>query len=73
MSLSEMLFIGLLGLVIFGPKKLIEVSQEAGKTLGRLKKLSGDFRSQMKAEISSSATDRPRGQAATGAATSIDE
>ena len=38
MSLAEMLFLGLLGLVTFGPKKLVEVSQQAGKMLARLKK-----------------------------------
>jgi Sec-independent protein translocase protein TatA len=37
MSLSEMLFLGLLGLVIFGPKKLAEDAPQAGKTLARLK------------------------------------
>ncbi len=52
MSMSEMFFIGLLGLAIFGPKKLVTVGQEAGKMLARLKKMSADFQSQMEAEIS---------------------
>jgi Sec-independent protein translocase protein TatA len=47
-----MLFLGLLGLVIFGPKKLVEVRQQAGKMLARLKKMSGDFRSQLATEVS---------------------
>jgi sec-independent protein translocase protein TatB len=51
-SLAEMLFLGLLGLVIFGPKKLVEVRQQAGKMLARLKKMSGDFRSQLATEVS---------------------
>ncbi|MFY9949011.1 MAG: twin-arginine translocase TatA/TatE family subunit [Candidatus Sulfotelmatobacter sp.] len=33
MSFSEILFLGLLGLVIFGPKKFAEFGQQAGKTL----------------------------------------
>jgi|HubBroStandDraft_5_1064220.scaffolds.fasta_scaffold01976_3 Sec-independent protein translocase protein TatA len=57
-----MVFIGLLGLVIFGPKKLVEVGQEAGKTLARLKKMSNEFQSQLGSEISATATDRPMKQ-----------
>ena len=52
MSLSEMLFLALLGLVIFGPKKLVALAQDAGKMLARLKKVSSDFQSQLQAEIS---------------------
>jgi len=48
-----MLFLALLGLVIFGPKKLLALAQDAGKILARLKKVSGDFQSQLQAEISS--------------------
>ncbi|HVR24217.1 MAG TPA: twin-arginine translocase TatA/TatE family subunit [Candidatus Polarisedimenticolia bacterium] len=58
MSLAEMLFLGLLGLVIFGPQKLVEVSQQAGKMLARLKKMSGDFRSQLATEASAMPDDR---------------
>lgn len=57
MSLSEMLFLGLLGLVIFGPKKLAEVAQQAGKLLARLKNVSRDFQSQLATEISATAND----------------
>jgi Sec-independent protein translocase protein TatA len=62
-SLSEMLFLGLLGLVIFGPKKLATVGQQAGATLARLKKISSEFQSQLEAEVSASPSDRPREQA----------
>jgi Sec-independent protein translocase protein TatA len=51
MSLSEMLFLGRLRLVIFGPKKLAEFAQQAGKTLARLKKVSSEFQSQLATEI----------------------
>lgn len=61
MSLSEMLFLGLLGLVIFGPKKLAEVGQQAGKTLARLKKVSNEFQSQLQAEISATGRDAAGG------------
>jgi Sec-independent protein translocase protein TatA len=63
MSLSEMLFLGLLGLVIFGPRKLVTLGQQAGQTLARLKKMSGEFQSQLGAEISATTNDRPLEQA----------
>ena len=58
MSLSEMLFLGLLGLVIFGPKKLATLGQQAGKLLAQLKKMSTEFQSQLATEISAAASDR---------------
>ncbi len=62
MSLSEMLFVGLLGLVIFGPRKLATLGQQAGQTLARLKRVSGEFQSQLDAEVSATASDRPTKQ-----------
>jgi sec-independent protein translocase protein TatB len=61
MSLSEMAFIGLLGLLVFGPKKLASIAPEAGKMLARWKKISGEFKSQLEAEVSATAADRPDG------------
>jgi sec-independent protein translocase protein TatB len=52
MSMSELLFLGLLGLVIFGPKKLATLGQQAGQTIGRLRKMSGEFQSQSEVEVS---------------------
>jgi Sec-independent protein translocase protein TatA len=57
MSLSEMYFLGVLGLVIFGPKKLAEVAQQAGRMLARLKNVSREFQSQLATEISATAND----------------
>jgi Sec-independent protein translocase protein TatA len=71
MSVSELLFLGLLGLVIFGPKRLVTLGQQAGQTLVRLKKMSGEFQSQLEAEVSATASDRPTEQAP--AAASIDK
>ena len=53
-----MLFLGLLGLVIFGPKKLVEVSQQAGKMLARWKKMGGEFQSQLATEVSATPDNR---------------
>ena len=58
MSLAEMMFLGLLGLVIFGPKKLVEVSQQAGKMLARWKKMGGEFQSQLATEVSTTPDNR---------------
>jgi Sec-independent protein translocase protein TatA len=52
MSLSEMLFLGLLGLVVFGPKRLAGLGQQAGKALARWKKISSEFQNQLATEIS---------------------
>jgi Sec-independent protein translocase protein TatA len=60
-----MIFLGLLGLVIFGPKKLGELGQQAGQILARLKKASGDFQAQLATEISSKVSDRPTDSAVT--------
>jgi Sec-independent protein translocase protein TatA len=42
-SLSELFFLGLLGLVFFEPMKLTAVGQRAGQMPARLKKVSSDF------------------------------
>jgi Sec-independent protein translocase protein TatA len=62
MSLSEILFLGMLGLVVFGPRKLAAIAPEVGKTLARLKSMSNDFKSQINTEISATASDRPMAQ-----------
>jgi Sec-independent protein translocase protein TatA len=64
MSLAEMLFLGLLALVIFGPKKLASIAPQIGSTLARLKKVSSDFQSQLTTEISATASAQPVRRAA---------
>jgi Sec-independent protein translocase protein TatA len=56
MSFSELLFLGVLGLVVFGPKKLASIAPEIGKTLNRLKTASSEFRSQIEKDVSESTT-----------------
>jgi len=63
MSLSEIVFIGLLGLVVFGPKKLATLGQQAGQTLARLKNVSNEFQSQLQAEVSAAASNPSMEQA----------
>jgi Sec-independent protein translocase protein TatA len=49
-SFSVMLFLGLLGLVIFGPRNLVAAGQQAGQMLGRLKKVSSEFQARLATE-----------------------
>jgi len=47
LGMSEMIFIFLLALIIFGPKKLPEIGREIGKALAELKRASNEFKSQL--------------------------
>jgi sec-independent protein translocase protein TatB len=51
MSFSETIFLFLLALVIFGPKKLPEIARQAGRLLAELRRASNEFRSQIEQEI----------------------
>jgi Sec-independent protein translocase protein TatA len=64
MSLAEMFFLGLLALVIFGPKKLASIAPQIGSTLARLKKVSSDFQTQLTTEISATTSAQPERQPA---------
>lgn len=51
MSFSETIFLFLLALVIFGPKKLPEIARQAGKLLNEFRRASNEFKSQIEQEI----------------------
>ena len=51
LGMPEMIFIFLLALVIFGPKKLPELGRQLGKALGEFKKASNEFKSQLETEM----------------------
>ncbi len=51
LGMGEMIFIFLLALVIFGPKKLPEIGRQLGKALNEFKRASNEFRSQLEEEI----------------------
>ena len=51
LGMSEMIFIFLLALIIFGPRKLPEIGREVGKALAELKRASNEFKSQLENEI----------------------
>ncbi|HUN88206.1 MAG TPA: twin-arginine translocase TatA/TatE family subunit [Terriglobales bacterium] len=51
LGFSEMAFIFLLALIIFGPKKLPEIGRQIGKVLAEFKRASNEFKWQLEAEM----------------------
>lgn len=52
MSFSETIFLFVLALVIFGPKKLPEIARQVGKVLAEFRRASNEFKAQIEQEIS---------------------
>jgi sec-independent protein translocase protein TatB len=52
MSFSETVFLFLLALIIFGPKKLPEIARQVGKYMNEFKRASNEFKAQIEQEIS---------------------
>lgn len=51
LGVSEMVFIFLLALIIFGPKKLPEIGRQIGRALNEFKRASNEFKAQIESEI----------------------
>jgi Tat protein translocase TatB subunit len=51
LSFSEMFFIALLALLLFGPRKLPEIARTIGKFMAEFKKASNQFQGQFHEEI----------------------
>jgi TatA/E family protein of Tat protein translocase len=51
LGMPEMIFIFLLALIIFGPRKLPELGRQLGKALAEFKRASNEFRSQLETEM----------------------
>lgn len=51
MSFSETIFLFLLALVIFGPKKLPEIARQVGKWMNEFRRASNEFKAQIEQEI----------------------
>ena len=51
LGVSEMIFIGLLAFMLFGPKKLPEMARQLGKLVAEFKKASNQFQGQIHDEI----------------------
>ena len=59
----EMIFIFLLALILFGPKKLPEMAREVGKFMAEFKRASNDFKYQLQNELETAANDSPKSNA----------
>jgi TatA/E family protein of Tat protein translocase len=51
LGFSELVLILIIALVVFGPKKLPELSRTLGKALGEFRRATGDLRSAMEEEM----------------------
>jgi len=51
LGLPEMMFIFVLALLLFGPKKLPEIGRQIGKAMAEFKRASNEFKSQLETEI----------------------
>ena len=49
--MSELVLIGLIALIIFGPRKLPAIAQKAGKTMSELRKVTGEFKETWQKEV----------------------
>ena len=51
LGFPEMMFIFLLALLIFGPKKLPEIGRQIGRAMGEFRRASNEFKSQLETEM----------------------
>ena len=58
-SFPDMIFIFLLALIIFGPKKLPEIGRQIGRALNEFKRASNEFKAQIEAEINQLDAEKP--------------
>jgi sec-independent protein translocase protein TatB len=52
MSLGETIFLFVLALIVFGPKKLPEIARQVGRYLNEFRRASNEFKAQIEQEIS---------------------
>lgn len=57
LGFPEMIFIFLLALVIFGPRKLPEIGRQIGRALNEFKRASNEFKAQIETEINNLETE----------------
>src|ERR1700752_5262640 len=51
LGFSEMVFLFLVALIIFGPKKMTEIGRQIGKALNDFKRASNEFKAQVEKEL----------------------
>lgn len=59
LGMPELIFIFLLALLIFGPKKLPELGKQLGKGLGEFKRASNDLKRTIEEEVEKATTAEP--------------
>ena len=52
LGMPEMIFLFVLALIIFGPRKLPEIGRQVGRALNEFKRASNEFKAQIETEIS---------------------
>lgn len=52
LGMPEMIFLFVMALIIFGPKKLPEIGRQVGRALNEFKRASNEFKAQIETEIS---------------------
>ena len=65
---GEMIFLFLLALILFGPKKMPEIGRQVARFLNEFRRASYEFRSQIESEINSLDTNITSSRAAAGPA-----
>ena len=60
LGFPEMIFIFLMALIIFGPKKLPEIGRQIGRALNEFKRASNEFKAQIESEINNLDTESNR-------------
>ena len=51
LGFPEMVFLGLLALLLFGPKRLPEIGRQIGRAMGEFKRASSEFQNQLEEEV----------------------
>jgi sec-independent protein translocase protein TatB len=59
LGFSEMLFLSVLGLLLFGPRRLPEIGRQVGRALAEFKRASSAFQAQIEAEVRQLETSAP--------------
>src|ERR1700676_5448425 len=59
MGFSETIFLFLLALIIFGPKKLPQIARQVGKALNEFRRASNELKAQIEQEIANLEHDSP--------------
>lgn len=59
LGMPELIFILVLALIIFGPKKLPEIGKQVGKALGEFKRASNDLKRTIEDEVEKVSREEP--------------